>query len=291
MLNLEQTRPAALRDRALIDALYTRFGHGDSAHAFASLLLWQGDMGLSLAADEAVYTVRSCWKGEGAWFFPVGSEEGKRDCVEALLKGGLRALYYLTEEDAAFLRQHFPDSFVLREAPEDSEYLYERQDMIAMSGAPFVKIRNLYHHLEREHAVTAEPVTEALFPLVQEIAAQWKPGSSPEGSITDRRFMDQMYASWTALGLQGVILRLDGTPWAVSAGYPLTEDTFDCCLMKSRQNLPGIAEHLRAALARQLPERVRLINFEEDLGIAGLRQMKTRFRPCGRINMYAGERV
>ena len=291
MLEIDLTRPVALQDRGRIEALYGRWGHGDSAHAFTSLLLWQGDMGLSLAASPEAYAVRCRWKGDGAWFFPVGSAEGKRDCIAALLARGLKTLYYVTEEDAAFLHAHFPDTFVLREAPEDSEYLYDRQEMVDMTGAPFVKIRNLYHHLEREHAVTAEPVTEALFPLVQEIAAQWKPGSSPEGSITDRRFMDQMYASWTALGLQGVILRLDGTPWAVSAGYTLTVDTFDCCLMKSRQNLPGIAEHLRAALARRLPDTVRLINFEEDLGIEGLRRMKTRFRPCGRINMYAGERI
>ena len=289
MLEHDGTKPITLNDRAEIERLYFRYGHGDSAHAFPSLYLWQDDMGLRLTVKKEAYAVKSRWKGEDAWFFPVGGEAEKAACIQTLLRCGLKRLCYVTEADADFLERFFPGVFAIRPAPEDSEYLYDRRQMMDMPGGQFVKIRNLYRRLEREHSLSAEPVTEASLPLVVDITEKWSPGGNAEGGISDARFMGRLLDTWNALALRGVILRLDGEPWAVAAGYFLSPSTFDCCLMKAKKNIPGVAEHLRTALAGILPGDVTLMNFEEDLGMEGLRLMKMRFRPCGILTMYCGE--
>ena len=290
MREAEEIHSITLEERAAVDRLYGSYGFGDCAHAFPSLFLWQDEMGLSLETDRSCYTVRSRWRGEGAWFFPVGDDAGKIRCLEKLLERGLRRLCYMTEADVRFLESRFPGLFSVREAPEDSEYLYDRREMIGMNGRRFVKIRNLYRRLAREHTVAAEPITESSLPLAAEITEAWRPESSPEDGITDARFMRRMYASWTALGMSGVILRVDGDPWAVAAGYPLSGGTFDCCLMKAKRNMAGVTEHLRASLAGMLPGSVEQVNLEEDMGLDGLRLMKKRFRPCGYIRMFTGDR-
>ena len=290
MMGCSAARSIVLADRAGIEELYLRYGRGDSAHAFQSLYIWQEEMGLSVALGDGAYAVRCRWKGEGAWFFPVGSEAAKAAWIDGQLSGGLKRLCYMTRADAAFLVRAFPDRFEIREAPEDSEYLYDRAEMLEMPGKPFSKIRNRYRRLEKGHVLTAQAIDGETLPLAADIARLWSRNTDTGEGISDDCATARILDDWEPLGLGGVLLRMDGEPWAVAAGYPLSGGVFDCCLMKARENLPGVTDHLRAALARSLEGSATRLNFEEDMGVEGLRQMKSRLRPCGMIDMYTGER-
>lgn len=275
-----------LADREAVERLYSAWGQGDSARAFPSLYLWRQEMELSLLLEEEAYAVRSGWRG--AWFFPCGSPRGKRACLARLLEAGVRRLCYLTREDAAFLETCFPGRFAVREVPEDSEYLYDRGEMISLPGRRFAKLRNLYRRLEREHELEVRPLTSALLPELREIAGEWREKRRPD-DISDETAAEALMDHWTELRVRGVMLYVDKVPWAAAAGYPLGEKAFDCCFQKARRNIPGMTEYLRAALARSLPPAVERLNYEEDLGVEGLRIMKKRLRPCAMITMYTGE--
>ncbi len=291
MLDTAGLRPIELADREAMERLYFRFGRGDSAHAFPSLYLWQKEMGLEWLKDEGFYTVRCRWKGGNAWFFPVGDEDGKEACVRALAENAPCRLCYMTEEDVRFLERRFPGVFAVRETPEDSEYLYDREQMETMPGKAFEKIRNRYRRLEKEHAISAQPLTPDLLKAAGEVAAQWSRNTDTGEGILDDSVTARILKDWTALNLRGVLLRVDGEPWAVAAGYELFKGDFDCCLLKARENLPGISDHVRVRLAESLAGEMTRLNLEEDLGVEGLRQMKERLRPCGMIRMYMGETV
>ena len=278
------TRPLTLGDRDAIETLYQTYGRGDSAHAFPSLFLWQEDMGLSLYLTGNLYALWSEWKG--MWFFPCGSDGAKADFLRRLPPG--TGVCYLTEADRAFLDRTLPGTFTLAEAPGDSEYLYDRQEMIDLPGRRFAKLRNLYRRLEREHDLSIVPLTGETLPTVAAIAADWKGESTREGGVSGDRATALLLDHWTGLGASGVLLTLDGEPWAAAAGFPLGKDDFDCCFQKAKVNIPGVTEYLRAGLARLAPEEIRRFNYEEDLGLEGLRLMKTRLRPCAMITMYTG---
>ena len=239
-----------LADRPGIDHLYLLYGHGDSAHAFPSLYLWQDEMGLSLMAKREVYTARIRWKGENVWISPVGTETGKSRCIEELLESGLKSLCYLGEEDTVFLERSFPGVFEIRETPEDSEYIYDCRQMIEMPGKACEKIRNRYRRLEKEHRVTWRLLTPGTQAEAAEVTRQWTRSTDTGEGIEDTLAMERMWKKWQALEMQGVILSLDDVPWAVAAGYPLGNGDFDCFLLKAKENRPGVTDHLRAALAQ-----------------------------------------
>ena len=283
-------REITIADKSEIDRLYHTYGHGDSAHAFPSLFLWKKDMGLNILMREEAYTVRCAWKGKNRWFFPCGSKAGKRTCIEELMRGGCRGLIYMDEEDAGFLEEHFPGAFHIHEAPEDSEYLYDRNEMIGMPGSRYVKIRNLYHRLEREHRIEVRPIGEEDMETALEIMRQWRRNTARREGVRDDGFMALMTENWSALGMRGAVLKLDGKPWGITAGYALGDGAFDCCLQQAKENISGVSEHLRKALALMVDDGCRVINYEEDLGIEGLRLSKTRMRPAGMKRMFAGER-
>ncbi len=93
---------------------------------------------------------------------------------------------------------------------------------------------------------------------------------------------------WAGLDARGVLVYVDGVPRSVTAGYPLSGDTFDLSLSKQNVRLSGLAVYSRWMLIRSLPERYSLLNGEEDLGLEGLRRMKRIMRPIGRVEMYEG---
>ncbi len=289
MQDFSGLRPIALSDAEAVGQLYARFGRGDSAHAFPSLYVWQEEMELRLLTGEGFYSVRCGWKGPDAWFFPVGEDSAKEAFLRGLKERGPCRLCYMTEEDVRFLESRFPGEFAVRETPEDSEYIYDRQQTASMPGKAFEKIRNRYRRLEREHQLTARPLTPELLSAAAEITAQWNRHTDTGEGILDTRATARILKEWTALNLRGVLLFLDGEPWGVAAGYGLGRGHFDCCLMKARESLPGVADHLRVRLAESLEGDFTYLNLEEDLGVEGLRQMKERLRPCDIIRMYTGE--
>ena len=278
----------AHKDRFL--ELSTLYGHGDSAHAFASLLIWSRAMDLGAAFDREAWIVRSGWKGKEKWFFPCGTEGGKKRLIEELLKEDELSLCYLTSEDLEFLEREFPGVFEIRESEDDSEYIYDRQEMIRLEGKSFSKIRNRLRAVEKAHRIEAAPLTTENLREVEEICGAWKRGAHTDEGIRDDTALQILLEHFKELEMTGVLLILDGTPWAAAAGFMLDAETFDCCLLKARENLPGVTDSLRRHLALSLPDGVTRLNFEEDMGVPGLRIMKQRLRPCCMKTMYTADK-
>ena len=97
-----------------------------------------------------------------------------------------------------------------------------------------------------------------------------------------------MLTYWEELEGQEFLVRVDGAPGAVMAGYPIGKICLISAWAKQSCYITGMAEYTRHALCSFLPEKYSLVNGEEDLGIEGLRRMKQRMRPVGLLRMYEG---
>ena len=82
---------------------------------------------------------------------------------------------------------------------------------------------------------------------------------------------------------------MDGSPCAVCGGFKMNSNTVDCVIQKTSQKLQGLTYYLRQEYARSLPPEIQFLNWEEDLGIEGLRRAKQLMQPVNMINMYIGE--
>ncbi len=272
-----------------IDRIFYKYGHGDSAHSFPSIFMWKDDMDLSVHLEENLYSVRCGWKGSNSWFFPCGSDDAKRSFIGALLETEDPSFCYMTEEDRDFLIREFPGTFSVEETPDDSEYIYDRQEMVEMKGGRHARTRAYIHSLEREHAVSWEPVSKDNFDQMLEISRQWVRSSEEASQVTDDHAARNFFDHWDGFNAGGVIVYVDGEPMAMAVGFLLTDDCFDCTLQQSTDNIQGLAGYLHAAFAKNAPEGVSFLNWEEDLGLQGLRMMKRqRMCPCRMITMYRG---
>ena len=85
--------------------------------------------------------------------------------------------------------------------------------------------------------------------------------------------------------LKGLVF-VDEEPYAIAAGFPLSDNCFDMSLAKQVDTLSGLTTYAKYALYNILPRQFDTVDTEEDLIISGLRTMKQQMGPIGKILMF-----
>ncbi len=282
------TEELKLEQKERVETLRLRYGRIAASHSFAQLYLWRKNLELRIHLQENLYSTRGALFGPNAWLYPVGGEEEKRSFIGQLLEQPGLELTNLMEEDVTFLSRYFPGKFEIVPTPDDSEYLYDRREQLALEGKRFAGIRNHIRRAERDHALTVQPLSAENIDAAIEIAEDWHRMKHEAGEygIRDDGVPTELFQLAKQLDVTGVLVLVDGEPYAVCAGYPLSEHMYDFALAKQRSNLPGLSYYAKHALYASLPERFTVINAEDDVGLEGLRLMKHQMRPSGMLEMY-----
>ena len=92
------------------------------------------------------------------------------------------------------------------------------------------------------------------------------------------------------LGVMGFVVTVDGVIRGYCFGAPLSQEVFDAIVMKGDRDV----RHLYAFMYQELGKLgscCEYINFEEDLGIAGLRECKLSYRPDRMLNKFCAEEL
>lgn len=276
--------------RQRVEALRRAYGNETSAHAFSSLYIWKMEMKLKILCGEAFFAVQFGLRGENSWFFPCGDPAAARAFVgERLAQAGAPCrLCYARAEEAARLEQWFPGRFDIRRAPEDDEYIYNRQEQLALRGKAYRHQRNALHRARERQTLRAVPIAPENVEQCRQVLTGWKARKSQTGGagLMDMVAGETMLGHMRELGIAGVLVSDEQGPAAVAAGYPLTDSIFDLCVCQRIVPAPEISTFARHVLLEHLGDRVLEVNAEEDLGIEGLRSLKEGMRPSRKLEMY-----
>lgn len=271
-----------------VERIRNTYGHRAASHGFASLYIWKEEMGLRIHMKEQVFILKFGLRGEHAWFYPCGEPGAVKELISEILGEDREAVfYYMREQDTAFLVREFPGRFLIRECEEDSEYLYDRWQQQDLIGKKFSGQRNHINRIKADYELCAEELNEYSLQDALKVNQCWERRSSQEAGLRDEQAGEILIEKRESLGVLGVLVRVDGKPYAIAAGYPLCEDMFDLALVKQVECLTGLSVYTRNQLIRLLPEKYKWINAEEDLGVEGLRIMKKQMKPAGLLKMYA----
>lgn len=272
-----------------IEAMRKRYQHNTACHAFSSLYIWKQDLRLSVYLEDKLFAVAYGLMGENTWYFPCGSKEAMKPFLAQRMQKGNLILYGVREEDKRFLEDVFPGKFTVTERPDDSEYLYDRVALQQMKGRKYANLRNHINRIQKEHSVEYSVIDENNIIDVQRIANSWTARADSEEGITDTHASVTLVSEWKELGIHGVVVSVDQEPYAVVAGYPISDTVIDMSFAKQKAILPGLGVYAKHAFISSLPEQYTVINAEDDMGLPGLRMMKKQMHPMAMINLYKAE--
>ena len=195
----------------------------------------------------------------------------------------------MCREEAELLEREFPCRFTIFDVPEDHEYLYDRQAQILLQGKDFRHHRNSLNRLRQKYEPETDEITVGNLNAAAVVLQHARENRTvTDGTLCSVSAEQTILENWDKLGVNGVIVYTNGKPSAIAVGYLISEQVYDICLCRQAISDPDIAVYARHQLFMRIPQTVRLINAEEDLGLEGLRSLKQGMRPIGLLKMFEG---
>ncbi len=283
--SMVEFEPISIGHRNNIENIRKKQNHLLSSHAFSSVFLWRNKMKLGISLNDRLF----CIKREDLsnhYFFPCGDEEDKKELISRLMAQGNVVFQYIREEDKMFLEQHFPGKFEFCAARDDWEYIYDRQEQVKMEGGSFKHLRAKVHKGENAHNWEIIRLSRDTMSSAAVIAHRWNDEVKHNGESADISATMSAFENFDVLNLTGVILVGDGVPLAFAIGSEISSDTFDLHISKTLES--DIDYYLKWELYKQLPDKIKYINREEDLGLEGIRIHKTDMKPIRFNELWKG---
>jgi hypothetical protein len=255
---------------------------------FVSNYLWQDVFGHQIFIEEDLLLAKVTMLGENCWHFPIGATEKKLSFIKEHLYEADFTLDYLSLEDAQFLATHFPFLFRFERTPDNYEYLYKVEDLISLSGKSARHQRQNASYFEKAYEIEIQEVTQKNLPDAQKILECWQERHQ-HIEDSDYEIVKRALAEVGGL-LTGLLLYRDGEPSSFTLGAPYAKGKYDYVVAKFVESIRGEDNYLARALCQKLQGEYEYINYEEDLGVMGLRAHKLRLHPAVLTKTYKASR-
>lgn len=255
-------------------------------YSFASLFAWQETERYSIYISEDVFLVKHGVRGEDAYLFPCGTERGRKRLIDELLLRGKPVFSYVSDEDKLFLESAYPGKFIFTACRDDYPYLYDKDEQIAMAGKDFKNLRHQVHlGLAAASTWTVELLTADNVERALRINRKWADEHS-DGVLADTAAAETALRHFSPLRLWGLLFQADSKDVAYAAGSFVAPEIFDVSFCKVLNKQCDC--YIKWALYRALPAEVKIVDSEEDMGIAGLRTHKLLRRPKELVRVWKG---
>ncbi len=288
-------QPITIEYREPYNRLLAASGRQGCENGFTNLFLW-GRQRMAFVEGNAV--VFSQYDRKSVYLFPAGKGDLKKtiDLIihDACVRDIPCRLAGLTEADCRNLESLYPGRFRFHIDRNSFDYVYSIDDLADLAGRKFQRKRNhLNRFLQQYPDWSAEPVDWNNLQPLQEMLEQWYAVRQQQDPTRDfhmeKAAIKKALTYGQELGLEGLVLRVNGHIVAVTLASPLTEDTFDIHFEKAFDSYDGAYAAINRTFARHLREKypnLSWLNREEDMGIEGLRQAKLSYQPARMNEKY-----
>lgn len=172
------------------------------------------------------------------------------------------------------------------------EYLYDRERIATLSGHGLVTKRYESRAFWRRFGVRAsvKPITLSDIEEIREFQALWLASKLADPDwihlTNENTTIGMSLSDFNALGLTGIVLRIDGVVRGFAYGCRLSPDCLDMVAEKGDRSILGIYSVLNQQFALCCGEGCRYLNWEEDVAVPGLRQAKLSYKPDILLQKY-----
>jgi hypothetical protein len=265
----------ALDQRPELHPRFQRLPEGLSELTFAGLYLFRDAHRYRVSRlDEDLYVIAG-QDAEAFFMLPFGLPD--EQILDSLFERH-KTMKALTPAQAERLAKM---GYRVWEDRDNFDYLYPRDKMADLSGRRLHKKKNLVNLFLRNNECVARPLLEEYAGDALRVLEQWRQGQETPGDYAAAR---EAIENMEYLQLCGGIFYVKGEPMAYTLGEELALGKvfvihFEKAIFEDRHK--GIYQYVNQAFASVLPQKYELINREQDLGDAGLRQAKESYRPSG----------
>lgn len=288
-------QPVCLEDKALFDRYFRERRYEGSECTFTNLFMWRKAYALEWAITHDCLCVKASHRGLTYMLAPFGSES----CYEAALP---EMISYFRQRGLPFLLKAVPRSvkdileqlrpgeFSFREDRANYDYVYAAKDLCELKGRRYHRKRNYIRRFKQAYPdFVYRSLTEDWVQLCIENELEWcakKACDEDPGLRCEKFAIIDALTNFSALGLSGGIVFVNGKIEAFTIGEALNNDTAVIHVEKGNPDITGIYNVINQEYCRHQWRGMTYINREEDMGIEGLRIAKEGYYPVMMIEKH-----
>ncbi|HTP66797.1 MAG TPA: phosphatidylglycerol lysyltransferase domain-containing protein [Geobacteraceae bacterium] len=278
-------RPITLEDKSLLDGIFAEIQPRISEFTFANIFLFRRAHDYRITkVGEAIVIIGQGYDRVPYFLPPLGGDID--DALAILFNSGMM----LYGADERFAGTHLKRNGVdLVEDRDNFDYLYLRHDLADLPGNRFHKKKNRINYFSSRHDYETEIIGEKHLDGCLELLAEWmrvRGGLESASLMLEAEATDEALKLAVPLGLEGVIVLVDGKVKAFSLGERLNSGTSVCHFEKADPFLEGLYQLVDREFSRVLFTDCTHINREQDLGIMNLRESKLSYHPVELIRKF-----
>lgn len=279
-------RPLAIADKPALDRLCADLQPRISELTFAGLYLFRSahDYQVTLVGD-AIVLLGKGYDGVPYFLPPLGGDV--KNALAVLFSNKL-ALY---GADELFAKLHLSGgNMILTEERDSFDYLYVREDLASLPGNRFHKKKNRINYFSARHNYEVAIYTDQHRKGCLALLDTW--GHLADFEENNQSLAKEIEATSEAinsaceLGLEGVVITVNGSLAAFALGERLNRETSVCHFEKADPFTEGLSQLVNREFARLLFTDCRFLNREQDLGRPGLRNAKLSYHPVELVKKY-----
>ena len=278
----------SLELRDCLRPFFLRVVTGVSEHTFANIYLFRDKHGYRLSQlTGGPPVVLGQDNGKPFFMLPFGIPE--KEMLDQLFRDHEKLKCAPREQAEALARQ----GYKVTEDRDNFDYLHVRDDLATLAGRRFHKKRNRVKGFISDYQCQAKSIDDARLTDALAVLDQWRDNAEKMETLEDSDSTGDYAEARDALehreilGLRGRVYFIAGQPVAYAMGEELPDgQTFVIHFEKADIAYNGLYQFVNQEFAAALPENIKAINREQDLGVPGLRQAKLSYQPSGFIEKF-----
>lgn len=273
-------RKLTIEDIPLVCEYFRKYYDGSADMTIGGTFIWRDYYGTEFAIWNSTLILRET--RNNTYGFPLG--ENYEEALKAL---GEVEYSFLTEENRDKVLALFPKSEVSSDR-DYSDYLYEAEKMISLSGKSLSGQRNHISRFKREYEnysfeeITEENILEA-FRFFEEF--EKKTDKNSESAIEDRKKTFEVLKNFSEYRMIGAMLKVEDRVIGASIGE-IMGSTLIVHIEKAFYEYKGAYPMLTNLFNSRFASDLEFVNREDDAGDEGLRKNKLSYNPIRLIHKY-----
>ena len=282
-----QFRELIKEDKPVFDAAFRQFAPLISEFTFTNLYSWRHHYQIKVTRCGDFLVMRTDADPGGSFFEPIGPGPG-RAAVMAEMLGGGQARFIRVCQDTKDLCVK-DGRFRIEGDRDSSDYLYRIKDLVKLSGSRYDGKRNLIRQFKADNSHTYARFDKDHVAICRDFEKRWcqlKNCDADPGLSAERLAMSEMLDAFSCADIIAAGITIADKLCAVAIGEKLNPDTLVMHVLKADPRIRGLYQAITHEFLKNEAAGFEYVNFEEDMGIEGLRKSKLSWHPCKFIDKY-----
>lgn len=290
-----------LEDKAWVEPLIAKSGLSGCHQNFTNIFAWAEIYNYQVAKVNDYLVLKGLLDDSEYYFYPAGSgdikeviEIMKQDAAES---GHEFRILGVETQSMAVLESLFPGRFEYEEMRDSFDYVYYLDKLVTLVGNKLHSKRNHINRFKQNNSWSFELINSNNLAECWAMNVQWCKDNNcndDEQLLNEKCAVRRCFDNYSALGLEGGLLRAEDRVIAFTMGEILNSDTYVIHVEKAFSEIQGAYQMINrefAAFIKETYPQLVYVNREEDMGFEGLRKAKLSYYPVRMEEKYSAKYI